>query len=256
MADPSLEQELSQIQTAEELESFMAYYEFDESDKAQVRSEWQSKQPPPGDCQDRGLGTALLVGAGAIAGYTILNKIAKKNKNKTGGKPPWNKFTQSNFMPAAAGFGAGALTGGVATHFMGQHHQQGQHKGIDPAFGAQPAYGAQPGYGAPPPTGAPYGAPPPTGAPYGAPPAPYGAPPQSGGYPPQSAPYGAPPASGGYPPQPAYGAPPASNPYPGVSNPYPGVAPQSGGYPPASGGYPPQQPAYGAPPPTGGYPGY
>merc|ERR1711976_67447 len=134
-----------------------------------------------GDVQDRGLGTMLLVGIGAMAGYSVLSKMAKKNKGKHGSKPPWNKFTQGNFMPAAAGFGAGALAGGVGGHMLSQHHQQqGPHRDIgqaqfgapppqpgygqppqQPGYGQQP-YGQQPGYGAPPPS-AQYGAPPPSG---------------------------------------------------------------------------------------------
>merc|ERR1712137_9358 len=181
---------------------------------------------------DRGLGKALLIGAGsAIAGigaYAVYSKATKKKKKKvktssgktreidcdvlvdpSGNELPGQTFdengrcvNESEVMSRAANSGQ-IPAGSQQPQAYGANYQ-------GPPQGQQP-YGQ--GYSAPQPYG-------PPGSPYGAPGSPYGAPPPQG--------YGAP---GGYgaPPQ-GYGAPP----------------PNMGGYPPMGGpGYPPN--------PYGGY---
>jgi len=217
---------------------------------------------PLGPDGDRGLGKALLIGAGAaIAGmgaYAVYSKTTKKKKKKVktssgktreidcdvlvdqnGNELPGQSFDDSgrcvneNEVLSRAANSGQIPAGGQQPQPYGANYQgppQAQPYG-QPGYGQPPqSYGqpqpyGQPGYGQPQPYGAP-------GSPYGAPGSPYGGPPPPQGYGAPGAPgspYGAPPPQAGYGAPGGYGAPPPNMGYPPMGGP---------GYPPNPyGGY-------------------
>merc|ERR1712000_739240 len=109
---------------------------------------------PMGPDGDRGIGKALLIGAGAavaaIGTYAVYSKVTSKKKKKvktnSGKIPPANNGPQQPVAPYGSNIPMNQGPGGYG----------------------QPHMGAP--YGGPPPMGSPYGGPPPMGSPYGAPP--------------------------------------------------------------------------------------
>lgn len=124
MSEQQLNQMLYQIQTQEDLEDFMAYYQFDNKEKQKVRAEWMESQS---QAQDRGLGKVLLAGIGTVVGYKALKRIFGK---RGGRKQQWQP-------------GMGGVKRSVPT---GQYGQQGYPNQFQQSFGCGDGYGCQPAY--------------------------------------------------------------------------------------------------------------
>jgi len=110
MAD--FEQMMSMIQTREDLEDFMQYYEFEEKEKKKGREEWSENQQrlQQNATQDRGLGKVLLAGVGAVVGYKVLKKAFGKRQGKMKNKGVWQPGMGgiSRNMPSCQGnYGCG-----------------------------------------------------------------------------------------------------------------------------------------------------
>merc|ERR1712232_584591 len=140
---------------------------------------------PMGPDGDRGLGKALLIGAGAavaaIGTYAVYSKVTSKKKKKVKTKNGKTREIDCDVLVDSTGR---ELPGQEFDEYgrcvnenevLSRAANSGQ---IPPANGGPPQQAAPYGsgvYNNQPPMGAPYGGPPPMGAPYGGPP-PMGAP--------------------------------------------------------------------------------
>merc|ERR1712000_642141 len=155
---------------------------------------------PMGPDGDRGLGKALLIGAGAavaaIGTYAVYSKVTSKKKKKvktkngktreidcdvlvdsTGRELPGQEFDEyGRCVNENEVLSRAANSGQIPPANNGPQQPVAPYGSNIPMNQGPGGYG-QPHMGGPPPMGSPYGGPPPMGSPYGAPP------PQMGGYP-------------------------------------------------------------------------
>merc|ERR1712100_727608 len=149
---------------------------------------------PMGPDGDRGLGKALLIGAGAavaaIGTYAVYSKVTSKKKKKVKTKNGKTREIDCDVLVDSTGrelpgqefdeYGRCVNENEVLSRAANSGQippaNNGPQQPVAP-YGGPPPMGAPYGSGGPPPMGAPYGGPPPMGSPYGGPP------PQMGGYP-------------------------------------------------------------------------
>jgi hypothetical protein len=77
----SIEEQMSRVSNATELEDFMRYHEFDEGEKAEMRQEWNQNNS---GVQDRGIIKMFI-------GYKVLKRIfgGKRRYRGVQSKQPW-----------------------------------------------------------------------------------------------------------------------------------------------------------------------
>jgi hypothetical protein len=125
MSDQQLDQMLGQVQTREDLEDFMAYYQFDEKEKNKCRGEFQENTT-----QDRGLGKVLLAGIGAVIGWKALRRIFGRRNYRS--RAPWQPGMGGVKRSVPAEYG-----GGYGTGFQDQFQQQGYNQYQQQQFPSQ-----------------------------------------------------------------------------------------------------------------------
>jgi hypothetical protein len=137
-SDQELEQAMSRVRSPADLEDFMNYYEFDESEKQTARTEWAQNQNQDrgfdnqNQTQDRGIGK-LLVGGFA------LKKIFGRKHHGGGGcygkRSPWQPGMGSRNMPGCSGMNGNDASCGMGGCQQQQPQMQQQNRQQQQQFG-------------------------------------------------------------------------------------------------------------------------